>query len=627
MRVMSVREDRREAGNQYVNVEKWREAVAELRAMRERMNDACDAADFAASQAGTPIRTSSLRAQLAAVSAEILRLDEQIMSAVSGESAVAGSVASRRTSLSSTIAEMRKLRAKREIDTGRLARRTHLADAPTGGFASAARLWNQRLVDRVSFQRVTGSSTQSISVPTIPRDPVPTVPSRSAPTIPKSPVTLQPAVNSNPVVSSIPGPDRSPASDAKLAAIRKLLTDGRWGEDHVTRGELEDLVKIFDDLHSLEANWLIQALTDSELKLIADEMDSRGIGNYNGLSSRKKEAYISLLATKLDGVGFLRIIRAFDDRDQFARVLCATPGAVAAKLAFVAECERKVGDLTKQRAGGETEKWLRAIAQVLGGLEARPLGLYLRAHAENPLLLAGIFRASTGADLDISVSGSAASFSSNSEVSFQPDALRQLALALAKLGPEYESERFVAFQTFTKTLSWAFASSQSVNGTRELRELVLASYPLLGTNPVEFIDKHKYELDTFRTWASLVLRSGNSRMLISILSSIKQSTRKSDVFFMGYIVGLIQRAESALVDDMRAKIDLALGIVGALLNAFSPAIVVSGTLGVVTLQTVTSRIEGGTPLWEVVSEQVAQRLNSDPSANALFFAGRLMGSE
>ena len=619
---MSVREDLREAGNQYVNVEKWREAVAELGTMRERMNDACDAADFAASQAGTPIRTSSLRSQIAAVSAEILRLDEQIASAVSGESADAGSVANRRTTLSSTISEMRKSRTKRENDTGRLLKQTHLADAPTGGLSSAARLRNQRLVDRVSFQRVTGSSTQSISVPTIPRHPVPTVPSRSAPTIPKSPVTPQPAVNSTPVVSSISGPDRSPASDAKVVAIRKLLTDGSWGEDHVTHGELADLVEIFDDLNAREANWLIQALTDSELKLIADEMDSRGIGNYDGLSSRQKEAYISLLATKLDAVGFLRIIRAFDDRDQFARVLSAIPGAVDAKLAFISECEREVGDLTKKRAGGQTEKWLRAIALVLGALEVRPLGLYVRVHAENSLLLAGIFRAATGADLDISISGSAASFSSNSEVSFQPDSLRQLVLAVAKLGPEYESERFVAFQTFTKTMSWAFTSSSTVNGTRELRDLVLASYPLLGANPVEFIDKRKYELDTFRTWSVLLLQSGQAGVLTDLLNSIRQSTKKSDVFFVGYIVGLIQRAESEIADNLQAKLDLALGVMGALLNAFSPAIVVSGSLGVVLLSEVGSGVRSGRQIWQVLSQQLDRRFNNDPELHALLFAGR-----
>ena len=114
-------------------------------------------------------------------------------------------------------------------------------------------------------------------------------------------------------------------------------------------------------------------------------------------------------------------------------------------------------------------------------------------------------------------------------------------------------------------------------------------------------------------------------MLVDLLSTIKQSTKKSDVFFMGYVVGLIQRAETEMADDKQAKLDLALGIIGAVVNGFSPAIVVSGTLGTIALGAVATEIQNGKSLWEVISRQVARRFNSDTFLNALFIDGRVMG--
>lgn len=67
---MSIREGR-QANNQFVDIEKWQAAVTELGVVRWRMSAACDAADSASCQAGTPIRTQSRREQIDAVSSEI----------------------------------------------------------------------------------------------------------------------------------------------------------------------------------------------------------------------------------------------------------------------------------------------------------------------------------------------------------------------------------------------------------------------------------------------------------------------------------------------------------------------------------------------------------------------------
>jgi hypothetical protein len=63
---------------QYVDPDRFVEAVATLRASRERALAACDQADLAARRAGTPIRTFAARAHLDTVWSKILQIEQEI---------------------------------------------------------------------------------------------------------------------------------------------------------------------------------------------------------------------------------------------------------------------------------------------------------------------------------------------------------------------------------------------------------------------------------------------------------------------------------------------------------------------------------------------------------------------
>jgi hypothetical protein len=63
---------------QFVDPERYIEAVATMRASREQALVACDRADFASRRAGTPIRTAEARAHLETVWTTILQIEQQI---------------------------------------------------------------------------------------------------------------------------------------------------------------------------------------------------------------------------------------------------------------------------------------------------------------------------------------------------------------------------------------------------------------------------------------------------------------------------------------------------------------------------------------------------------------------
>jgi hypothetical protein len=69
----------------YVDPDNFREAVRVLWSAREQLLRAADQADFAARKAGTPIRTQTVREKINLLSAEISRIEQQIMRASSTE--------------------------------------------------------------------------------------------------------------------------------------------------------------------------------------------------------------------------------------------------------------------------------------------------------------------------------------------------------------------------------------------------------------------------------------------------------------------------------------------------------------------------------------------------------------
>jgi hypothetical protein len=70
---------------QYVDPQRWMAAVTELHLTKSRLLEACDRADYAARQAGTPIRTQDVRIKIEELVAEIRLIESKIQLAVASE--------------------------------------------------------------------------------------------------------------------------------------------------------------------------------------------------------------------------------------------------------------------------------------------------------------------------------------------------------------------------------------------------------------------------------------------------------------------------------------------------------------------------------------------------------------
>ncbi|EHR70540.1 hypothetical protein BurJ1DRAFT_1674 [Burkholderiales bacterium JOSHI_001] len=199
--------------------------------------------------------------------------------------------------------------------------------------------------------------------------------------------------NANPTRPDPPPPVASPVQatqtaqaqsaqkvDDTVADIRNKLKDGGWLEDDLTHDELKDIAKTLEGLSPQEANQVLSKLTDAEINKIADEIDSSGIGNYDGLSKDQKHDLIASLAGKLDAKQFERVAKAFDDPKEIGDIVAAQ-GSNDAKIGFI---NAHKGDAS---SGPQVGGWLdsmsgvtrygndsaRAIATVLGSMDAAGL--------------------------------------------------------------------------------------------------------------------------------------------------------------------------------------------------------------------------------------------------------------
>lgn len=131
-------------------------------------------------------------------------------------------------------------------------------------------------------------------------------------------------------------------------------------------------------LDAKTATAVIGALTDKELKLLADDMDSSGLGNYHGFSASEQEAFIANLASKLDAKQFARLTVAFDDPQQIAKVLAKMKDCWLAKHGFFTYCAEKFSGLSTQRRDSvEGDVWSDSTAGLLASLSAPELLLVL----------------------------------------------------------------------------------------------------------------------------------------------------------------------------------------------------------------------------------------------------------
>lgn len=195
----------------------------------------------------------------------------------------------------------------------------------------------------------------------------------------------------DPVVSAPPSRARTyqqtqtsgPQADAAVSQIRNLMRDGGWFEDNLTNDELKQIAGITRGLSSDEANLVVRNLSPDELNTIAGEIDSSGIGGFNGLSKDEKRDFIGDLAGKLDATQFGRVAKAFDDPQEIADIV-AVKGATDAKLGFIDAYKDGASSKAQPGAwyeniGGATTRYgnesARAIGTVLGSLDHDSDGL------------------------------------------------------------------------------------------------------------------------------------------------------------------------------------------------------------------------------------------------------------
>ena len=260
--------------NQYVDPEGLQAALQTLTTARSFLLTACDQADMAARRAGTPRRTQAVRDKIDCLTDEVRAIESRIAKAAAGELEVCKGLAA---GVGITLSNRKPNEIDREFDprdrSGRFDARFRVNRDLEWEFL-------HRSLRDPRWYRVARATNQTGSI-----DPslLTQFAKKGDPKKPKP--------------SGQMGPPLPPSIEA-VKKLRALLKDGGWGEDRLTNGELKELVKLFGGLSAASAAAVIAELSDAELKLIADDMDSSGIGNYDGLSSSEKEAFVADLAKK-----------------------------------------------------------------------------------------------------------------------------------------------------------------------------------------------------------------------------------------------------------------------------------------------------------------------------------------
>jgi hypothetical protein len=577
----------------FVDVDRLHEAVRGLIRTRTTMIEACDQADVAAYAAGTPIRTQGFRAHIDAVTTEIQRIESKVTEAAAGENTererLAGNVT--KTLAQQTTDNLAKItldQTSAEVDKNFASTKSH------------AHLGLLSRLDESVHSGDRGFETGHHGGPEDEQDERRGLPSFFATakslTIPKVRAGTKTTFYEIPNLAS---------------SVRQLLKDGGFGTDRVTHGELKQIVELFKSADEAWLNQCILELSDKELKLIADDMDSSGFGNYDGLSSKEKEAFIANLASKLDATQFARICFAFDDPKQIGSVLARTKNCWPAKQGFLTYCNRVFDERNRAANFSAADTELAAAAQVLASVSTTQLGVVLSERADRLEFLRGVFRLAQGQML----------IPSNGRLDCVYDpkllfSINQLAIDLPTRSPE----RFLVFQLTVESLVSTHAAQPSAPGHEG--ELLAVVKLLLEPSPLAVLSDHKADPFLFTDYFVLLAHAGEMSVCTNMIVTLNGSTKAADVMMTGYIVGLIENTESALSKERNQRIELATGIAGALINAFDPSVVVAGTLALALISSVTGYLDRGTSISEAAFAATVSRFNDKPGMLQLLSTGR-----
>jgi hypothetical protein len=588
--------------DQYVDPERLHEALQTLLATRASLLAACDQADFASSQAGTPLRTHSLRSQIELLATEVRIIESRIAEATAGELGQRRGIAD---GVGRALSTRRANEIEREFDPSD--RSTHLdyrvraerdyarGRARDHGFDQEWEFLHRSLRDPRWYK--VARRTNRIG----PIDPN-LLTQFATKTGAKSPT---PASASKPTSPMGPPLPRYSVAEA-LAIVRKLLKDGGWGEDRLMNGELKSLATLFTFLDPSTATAVIAALTDAELKLIADDMDSSGIGNYDGLSSTEKIAFITSLANRLDGKQFARIAFAFDDVAQFANILAGGKFKLEILEAFL--------DFTLGRSSiNDVEA--RALAELLCTLGSAALehwilgkiGLDPATHSQSETLERFLTKAlkASARDPKFAQGTAGGQFIAGS-------LLRFAEMAQTMIDP---GAKLVLFGSLLPVVETSYGPDKR----KLLEQMSLLAASSLGS----WIDLYPDRRRTLADWLTLVLREQGKEKCLDLFRSLKSLNTPEGArqrgFFFGTLCVAIQRVER--LDE--ATQDLVFGLLGGLTNGFSvPGVEISANLIIEIIKyELTMADLKKTPFEAVIYEQILRLLNRNKQVNDEFTRG------
>lgn len=375
-------------------------------------------------------------------------------------------------------------------------------------------------------------------------------------------------------------PAQQNPADAAVSHIRELMKDGGWGEDNLTNGELKDIKSTLENLSPADANKALAQLTDQELKTIADEIDSGGLGNYDGLSKSEKGSMVGNLAGKLDAKQFERLAVAFNDPQEIADIVAAH-GTTDAKIGFInaydekAEGGPQIGGVLDSIAGVTKygNEPARAIGSVLASMAGDQNGLK-RALGDNGVLsskeLQNVLDASMN-KTSYSYRGSLPSYG------FSAGGLNSILDAVAT-----SRDASIKANVFSGA-SQSLGKVQEVNGNiltpapgagKEAKAIAEHMAKLLQSDTRGIVSQLEAKDPTGKGmvgWTRQMLADGNTAQLKSVLEELRGGPNKDPKNYLkdpevaedlGYMLGSIKAGLTSLQKSSKENADLLGKILG-----------------------------------------------------------------
>jgi hypothetical protein len=346
--------------------------------------------------------------------------------------------------------------------------------------------------------------------------------------------------------------------------VQRLLDEGGWDVDKVAHTKLLLIVSWFKSTYGEDANNTIRNLKDDELDLIADRMDSRGLGNSGGLSSAQKESFIATLAVKLDSEQFARIARAFDDDEQIASVLVRTPGAMAQSTFFVEYCKTK---FTDARSAEVKRSAALAAAITVANLAPDDLAQFLTKHRGEGAFMTQVFTEACGYTQKPVYSYDFLGARTTRIVHrFDPTLLIRINQTALLIPTTDEASAFEVFKRTVTAIEWMSATSNDSADDKVIKHLLMVATDSVTRDLVGHIKENSPDRSFFISWMRRLLQNNESLRVEEAMATLTKESA-GDYQYSGYLVGIIVRASNDITQASKESIDLASDIVSALLNA------------------------------------------------------------